>query len=429
MKAPVVTILHGTFEPDAGWTKVGSPFWRAMEERVGAVAIEPCVWTGKNTFEARREGVATLEAHVVAIEKMFSGSPHFLVGHSHGGSIIAYWLKHTARNHERIAGAAFLSTPFVAVRPVKKTASPASLADQALPVLMWLGGIGAVAMVVLLCWIIGWLVAGFSESRTAQLLIAGALLCGPLAGVIWYWRNRKTIRQFASGEGIALLTKVADAHSTCDLRGQRYLFLKTTADEVLSGLGTAQFVGLVVGKIVEVAARSKARVERWISRLAGFIALMSLVAFVTWVIQWVRWNESQSLYEFATAVSTLWWIQAFNIFVALLIGVILTASATFVCGMIAMRLPLMAFGDIDAVAAAFLEISVEPLPYGTWKLHHVQWAPSQEGLHHSAGYAAPEAIDLVVDWMDESLRLDADASAKPLVPAPTVAPIDGQWQG
>ena len=119
MVALVVTVIHGTFETEATWTQDGSPLLSAILKRFGQAEVRRLKWSGKNSFRARHEGVRCLETHVTKIERDHPRSPHFLIGHSHGGSIMAYWIKKAPRNAERIAGAAFLSTPFIAVQPAR----------------------------------------------------------------------------------------------------------------------------------------------------------------------------------------------------------------------------------------------------------------------------------------------------------------------
>ena len=94
------------------------------------------------------------------------------------------------------------------------------------------------------------------------------------------------------------------------------------------------------------------------------------------------------------------------LFLALVLSLqlaVFAAGAVWLVGLIVMRLPLRAFGDISAVAAAHLEVGVQPLPYGPRTLHHVRWARTQTGLHHSVGFSAEVAINLVIPWMQKRL--------------------------
>ena len=415
MTAPVITVIHGTFAQDnAEWTREDSPFMRAILTCFGGAVILRFRWSGKNSFRARHHEVAALDAHVANVKRDHGGAPHFLIGHSHGGSIVAYWIKRAAANHERIDGAAFLSTPFVAVRRVDDehlTAAHFGWAGFA-----WLGlWLPGVAM-AFAAWLFNWSFWGLGQEQTFTILTSGAGMVGFSASVLWYLRHRKAITAYASSDGQASLDKFANAHSTCDLPGRHYLFLKTTGDEVLSLLGTAQFIGLI-RKISQKAA------TRWSNRLIEqgmrFVLLVLIALGLTWTFEpsaplpWT-WNGTWSVAHLPEGLAAvkgahLWsWLLMTTFGYILLFG-LFCVVAVWLAGVIAMKLPLLAFGDMSALAASFLEVGVEPLPYGAWTLHHLQWARRQNGLHHSAGYSDPRAIDLVIDWLSRRL-LDVSAT-------------------
>ena len=180
MTAPVITLVHGTFaRDDATWTLKDSPFRRAIAEACDAPVIKLFKWSGKNTFRARHDGVAQLEAHVAKVEKDYQKAPHFLIAHSHGGSIVAYWIKRAETNHERIAGAAFLSTPFVAVRQIN---DEQSMANHLVWIVAYLGFLLPGAAMWFACWLGHWSFGGMDEERTTAVLTSSAALVGALAG-------------------------------------------------------------------------------------------------------------------------------------------------------------------------------------------------------------------------------------------------------
>ena len=414
MTVPVITLLHGTFaRDDATWTLKDSPFRCAIAaaDGFGTPVFKLFKWSGKNTFRARHDEVARLEAHVVKVEQDHQKAPHFLIAHSHGGSIVAYWIKHAkTNNHKRIAGAAFLSTPFVAVRPINDEQSMAN--PVAGWIVAWLGLLlGGGAAMAFACWLGHWSFGGMDEERTTVVLTSWAALVGALAGLFWYVRNRKMIKAYASKGGTDLLDEIANAHSTCDLPGHNYLFLKGTGDEVLSALGTAQFVGLITKHIRAATTRLAKRWVEW-HPIPTIVALLSMAVLITWAFELPTelprlWNESPSIVRFFFGLSPLLFAHPLSwLFLAVagsLMLAIFAAGAVWLVGLIVMRLPLRAFGDISAVAAAQLEVGVEPLPYGPRTLHHVRWARTQTGLHHSVGYSAEVAINLVIPWMQKRL--------------------------
>lgn len=98
--------VHGTFAtgPEKGdkWWQRGSAFDRRMHELVaadaGGLAIERIIWDGDNLESARRR--AGKELHQKMLELEASEEPYCLIGHSHGGSVIAAGLMLAALNNQ-----------------------------------------------------------------------------------------------------------------------------------------------------------------------------------------------------------------------------------------------------------------------------------------------------------------------------------------
>lgn len=122
--AKIVTV-HGTFAsgpPDGQkWWQRGSRLTRALEYWVegvdGPVVIDPFIWDGRNSETGRREAGETLAAKLDAIDE--AGEPYVVVGHSHGGSVIAAALlraAHRRRELPRLANWITVGTPFIETR-------------------------------------------------------------------------------------------------------------------------------------------------------------------------------------------------------------------------------------------------------------------------------------------------------------------------
>ena len=405
---PVVSVVHGTFEPHAPWTRESSPLLSAVAASTGATIFQ-FQWTGKNTFEARQEGVASFEEHVASVERLCPGTPHFVIAHSHGGSLLTYWLKRTPgdANANRIAGIAFLSTPFIAVRPAGTRLPTLFLSVWAVVLVgaMAFGAVGAT-----LCWML-LTVFDVGTPRSSDLATRLAALGGGVLALVWYVRNRRAIRKFVTAEGRDELAKIAQTYSTCNVSGRHHLFLKTTGDEVISALGTAQFLGLVLDAIQSLVNRAALAVPTLINKLAGVLAICAIAVAVTWYLELPRraaefWHPGSglSVAQLWFAMYSHWWSWPIVAIGAMVMLSMFAVVAVWLTNTFAMRLALLAFGGISAAQAAFLELSVEPTPQGSWTLEHVAWDPSLSGLHHSESQLSPEAIKLIVDWMQKRLN-------------------------
>lgn len=96
---PTIVTVHGTF---ASGEATGSRWWQKgsrCEETLrrhlvgtsGELAYHPFVWDGQNSERSRREAARRLLWTFKELEQ--SGEPYIAIGHSHGGSVIAFALQ------------------------------------------------------------------------------------------------------------------------------------------------------------------------------------------------------------------------------------------------------------------------------------------------------------------------------------------------
>lgn len=115
MHPTILVLVHGTYAPNAPWTKDDSKLVEAVRSHLqGSVISERILWTGRNTISARRKAAQSLLMMMESIRRDHPNSAIYLVGHSHGGSAIAYALKADKGLAEMVSGCVFLSTPFIA---------------------------------------------------------------------------------------------------------------------------------------------------------------------------------------------------------------------------------------------------------------------------------------------------------------------------
>src|SRR5687767_4166953 len=111
-----ITLIHGTFAKGRRFPELQS----ALSERFGTAVVSPYDWRGWNSTRSRLRAANELVSRL----RHFEG-PHFLIGHSHGGSVALYAaLKLSA---EGLGGVVSLNTPFVSVhrrRPWVRHAMP-----------------------------------------------------------------------------------------------------------------------------------------------------------------------------------------------------------------------------------------------------------------------------------------------------------------
>jgi pimeloyl-ACP methyl ester carboxylesterase len=88
----IVTLIHGTWSPSARWTEPDSPLRRKLSGVLGdQVAFRCHRWSGGNSIRARRRATERLRADLESTTEQFPSAKHFIIGHSHGGSIA--WMR------------------------------------------------------------------------------------------------------------------------------------------------------------------------------------------------------------------------------------------------------------------------------------------------------------------------------------------------
>jgi hypothetical protein len=122
---PALLTVHGTFAtgPLHGekWWQIESEFEKDIRKYVqssdGELRYIPVPWDGHNSETSRRQGGRKLLQEMLALEK--AGEPYAVIGHSHGGSVIALALLEAANRRQTLNHLQkwiTVGTPFIALR-------------------------------------------------------------------------------------------------------------------------------------------------------------------------------------------------------------------------------------------------------------------------------------------------------------------------
>ena len=112
----VIVYIHGTFSPDAQWTKIDSTFTQTLLQCVDGLRIYRFVWTGRNSMEQRYVAGEHLCAHLKTLHAEVPNVQFHLIAHSHGGNVALYALRER-ECADTIAGVVCMSTPFLHLQP------------------------------------------------------------------------------------------------------------------------------------------------------------------------------------------------------------------------------------------------------------------------------------------------------------------------
>jgi hypothetical protein len=259
-----LVLVHGTGACGAAWTREAtSTLCRYLKDELDEPSFSYSDWSGKNTHRARVDGARALIAHVNAVVP--DDHALVLVGHSHGGNVIAQALVDDDHLCRRTAGVVFLSTPFLHARllPLAKylPKGPALLA-------------GAVCAIGVTVGLVAALVATTDWPRTPNPWLNGVSLVAVFAGLlVWAVVFDRVTDWLTAGAHGAVATLIGQLDlAALDARGvnQRSLLVRSTADEAAGGLAAAQVLGRIASDVPALLWKAPAWVGRKTLTMVGF---------------------------------------------------------------------------------------------------------------------------------------------------------------
>lgn len=402
----VVTLVYGTWVPTAAWTNPNSALWSALIARFGdAVVIARVPWGGWNRVQTRWAGAQKLAAHLRELLARYPEAKHYLVGHSHGGTVAMMALADPALA-ARVHGIACLATPFLHVRRriVMNNALGISLLFTLAFALVWERTLGRVLRTQ-------YHTVYENSYGHAALMIACA---APVVPLLWFglrrwYRRAETVRARS-----ALPALPAD----------RVLLLRADSDEASSLLAAMALIGSVPGRLWSWAGLAATRGadrhglhrplngSRTLRRILVRCAVGAAAAAGAGVVAGLGWIDRSQLRGVSSAMTFLSMAAAVEVVIP--VGLLAAYAMHAVLGFVAVALALwwavtlLGFGWEIATVGPFLDPSAEATPPGTWELHHFS-SPEPELrvelnknvvlLKHSEIYNNPAAIQRLVEWI------------------------------
>jgi lecithin:cholesterol acyltransferase len=372
-------LVHGTFARAAHWPALRDGLALAVSAVGEDCQFEELRWSGKNKASARQGAASELLTLVQKIQSTSRNEKIFVIGHSHGGSAIAYFLKEYSSLAKTLHGYAFLSTPFVAIRP---RAQASALYTAVFFVLIYTFS----AFFPYYAYLFG----GDYLRNALFILPAGIGLCAAFT-----WLVFNTLSKFENSEK---LLETGHRRQTAELPPGNYLFLRCSGDEAAAALSAAQLIawlGMKLSqalKLIIMPALSGTR--------KSAIYLISLGLIVTW---WTSFASPGDRDDAIRAFGGPSWI--FDVLWLANLLLIVCAAAAFLI-FLAQALTSWLFGWTEFFTGFFVELAIEPLPFGAHYMAHIDWADSRrlEGFTHSWTYAHPVAIRYVQDWVKTALQ-------------------------
>jgi pimeloyl-ACP methyl ester carboxylesterase len=424
MPAPVIVFLvHGTFARGAGWTKADSPLCQAIEAATrGAkrdVVFRPVEWSGRNTSKARLDGARRLEGHFREACETLPAAPIFIVGHSHGGSVVAYFCRDLPdRLRERLTGAAFLSTPFIAtrIRPDWR---------------QLISGLGvAIALLVFTALAAFTSYLDFRYRWSYQTPIPPSVVALLASFCFASFVVAELARRATIGWGNRISKRFDAAiriHETARLPAGRNIFLRATGDEAAAALAIGQFAIWLLGKLETLASRGIGQVwshilrSRWLSAAAVVFAVLYAIWVGTEVAvaldEGFLWRNlfvkpSVPISVMSSFVEISIQVLAWP-FVLLVLSMVLFV-ALLLAGILLCLVALRAAGWTGLRDGLFAEIAIEPVPLGEVSLNHLDWNVEEprSSQRHGYSYSNPEALRRIAAWISQELCPDRSLESR-----------------
>lgn len=429
-------LVHGTFAKPAEWPVLRDSLAETARAAGDTPSFEPLTWTGRNWAGARQAAASEIFTLVKSIQRASANEKIFVIGHSHGGSAIAYFLKEHPELAKTLAGCAFLSTPFVAIRPRR----------------------AAFRLMVLLL--------------SFPYLFFTSVIAPPYYDIpvlerlnLPYWSPAHWLYFFSTGVvaaifGFALgfVMRASDPHrveqsvrqQTADIPAGNYLFLRCSGDEAAATLSAFQLIawlGMKGARLLELVTQpfdvskfsklsSRADAVRAAVLGAVYAAVTGLIAFGWLTIARFgllrycfspdgpfvdRLEKVQTLLQKGSAAFENPNVPVIDVYISTLgymtevmydLVAVVVLSLLFLCLFavllifVTQAVASWAFGWTGLSTGFLVELAIEPLPFGEHSLTHIDWAAGSiglDGMVHSWTYAHPAAITHLQNWVRESL--------------------------
>jgi len=388
-------LIHGTFARNADWTQEGSAFREALSSHFPKgstpLCFETLLWSGWNTRRSRFTASEALHKLITRLKKDRPDEEVILIGHSHGGSIIAYCAKIYPEIMKNVSGFVFLSTPFIAIR----------IRDDMVDILHSILFFGLVLAAGVLTSV---LILAFVNSDLGLVVSLSMLIIF----FCWIPALTNSIANRLHRRLEQRLARHVQQSQTADFSSTRTMIVHMVGDEVAVVFSFARAIGMLAGRLAKITQM----IGRWLRAVTTGRTVHGGSYFISAVM--VIWAVLAAKLEIPDVRT--WWYLTNATFVFLLVGCSCIGILYFIVLlmlMAAQSIALMVFGWLSLLDAIFCEFSVAVAPFGARNLVSVDWNMSrgveQKRMSHSRTYTNLEALRVISAWVANPLSATSEA--------------------
>jgi hypothetical protein len=413
---------------DCNW-----PICKMLKDR--GVKVHSFSWSGLNNHRSRIEAGRELADYIARLGTNES-QPMFIsiVGHSHGGNVALYALKHP--DTERVDSIVCLATPFLHVSAQELD----FIVLRFLPLVLSIPTCLIVGLVVL--FLLRDLVAFLQivlPSQVIPILIVGVGAVGYIFAILMWraahrmlWRVRAYLKR---------LPEVCESYQPATPTRQRVLILRKIGDEATAYLLAGRFVEWLLTCIwwilsspVRLADRAKKAIDKfrakflyqkrhttpceersaerareaknkWTWRIVNTAIVVACFILVPRISK--DPNIKHFFDVFSILVETIVWRLLDLVWLVWLL-----LLAQFCLVLIAVALNFCRFGGMkDLLPTFFLQVNAEPIPRGSWEL---ELFPAKGFRPHSEIHQDPLVANRAAMWLlANDMHNPAHAEAEP----------------
>jgi len=386
----VITLVHGTWAPDAPWTQSTSDLAQALSTALERVHFERFVWSGSNSHRARCRAARNLQEHISNCAGKYGQQDHFVIAHSHGGNVALYALrdKDAARS---VRGTICLSTPFIHCR--KRDLGPAGLVP--------LGVFGWALAVALSFRPIKASLPALDEWDAFELATVVTLIG---AAALYACIRFVATRRFSVADMPTAMARILDSFQFPAMICDAILVVRAAGDEASAALEAVHFISLLLAGLARVP-RILAALGSWVDTLDKrwsplhriLLGVVILLTAMVWFMLEPRAGMSEAivnrvLFAIGTALVIPSIFGTISILITAVAGTLLVIILTLIA------IVSSPFGLDAALLTPVFEVSAETTPPGKVTLLEIS-TPLTQGLWHSTPYGSEEAFREIVSWI------------------------------